>query len=920
MFLIVLCLGTIVASEVYYNIRPSHGQTHSCGDQCSNAACDENDLTLSQFIDNSSDYLTNDSRLIFSPGNYRLESEFIVENVHSFSMMLLIYSVWPITSSKAVIVCSHNARFEFRNISSVSVIGLEFSGCFETYVLSVGHFHLESSAFYGHGQTISNGTVMTIKDSVANLTRVVFLSAIEKLHNSTVHQGVSESSTAAISSSNRVIGILLERSIIEITQSLFERNNVGIGGFVIHDQYGSKITIISTTFVHNTASCLSECNITGGIVYAISKGSIVQINESKFVRNVGVVIFRMNGSIFITHTKLINNECTGRFATIYITNASLAISQSIFTNNNGSILKAKHTNVSIRYSEFNGNIGFFTMCMLSGMIINIDYSKFVNNNGFQTLGVVNTSMVSVTHSEFVENTATNWLVFLDGVMITVYLNEFISNRGGFAIVETQYYTTSENITNNVFIDNRAQYEIYIDPTCRQGYSLSLGSSSSCIKCSENWHQDLIGIVIAAFIAGIALVIFMLVLNMTVAVGTLNGILFYVNVVAANADAYFFSLTTPNFITIFISWLNLDIGFDVCFYVENEDNLNVFDLDQLYKILLQLTFSAYLIILVIIIIVVSECSSKFATLIGKGNPVAVLATMILLSYAKLLKVVRTSLFLSYWQPAFGSRNIDVTRLINAVTFIETISNTEIKAESYALLTIIVLVFVLCLMYTILLFSWQWLLQYQDKAIFKWVRYQKLRHFLEPYHAPYIGKYRYWMGLLLFVRMLLYLISVVNFSLDPRVHLMSVIFVISGLIFLKGVIAKRVYKNWPLDVIETTIYFNLAAFSALTWFNLDFRGNQVAVAYTSVMITFGLLLGVIVFHILCYTRLYRSSFVKKAFEWASSKLLKNQSTQGSLKDAPEEMDGYQLERHAAGDQELPTITHTVVEICQPCQSKD
>ena len=70
--------------------------------------------------------------------------------------------------------------------------------------------------------------------------------------------------------------------------------------------------------------------------------------------------------------------------------------------------------------------------------------------------------------------------------------------------------------------------------------------------------------VAAFIAGIALVIFMLALNMTVAVGTLYGILFYANIVAANADTYFLPFTTPNFITVFISWLNLDIGFDVCF--------------------------------------------------------------------------------------------------------------------------------------------------------------------------------------------------------------------------------------------------------------------------------------------------------------------------------------------------------------------
>ena len=41
------------------------------------------------------------------------------------------------------------------------------------------------------------------------------------------------------------------------------------------------------------------------------------------------------------------------------------------------------------------------------------------------------------------------------------------------------------------------------------------------------------ITIAAILAGIALVALLLVLNMTVAVGTLNGLIFYANIVFAN---------------------------------------------------------------------------------------------------------------------------------------------------------------------------------------------------------------------------------------------------------------------------------------------------------------------------------------------------------------------------------------------------
>ena len=64
------------------------------------------------------------------------------------------------------------------------------------------------------------------------------------------------------------------------------------------------------------------------------------------------------------------------------------------------------------------------------------------------------------------------------------------------------------------------------------------------------------------------------------------------------------------------------------------------------------------------------------------------------------------------------------------------------------------------------------------------------------------------LLLFVRVLLDLASLLNISLDPHVDL--TIFDIGGLILLKGMTAKRIYKNWPLDIMETAtcIYFNMS----------------------------------------------------------------------------------------------------------------
>ena len=200
----------------------------------------------------------------------------------------------------------------------------------------------------------------------------------------------------------------------------------------------------------------------------------------------------------------------------------------------------------------------------------------------------------------------------------------------------------------------------------------------------------------------------------------------------------------------------------------------------------------------------------------------------------------------------------------------------------------------------------------------MKYQKLHHFLEPYHAPYNGKHRYWTGLLLFVHTFLRVIALLNFSLDPRVNLVSVILIVGGLILLKGIVAKRVYKSRLIDVMETAVYFNLVAFSALTLYSLEVERSQAAVAYTSVTIIFILLLGVITFHVLRYTRLYECSLVEKSFKWISSKLEDKKPRNESPNNAPEVLDRYQLERSGAGDQELPTVTFSVVEISQPTQN--
>ena len=95
--------------------------------------------------------------------------------------------------------------------------------------------------------------------------------------------------------------------------------------------------------------------------------------------------------------------------------------------------------------------------------------------------------------------------------------------------------------------------------CGQNFSLSLGTNC-CLRCSNGY----IWLIVAFAFAGVALVLLLLALRLTVAVGTINRLVFYANVFAMNS-ATFFSPQITNVLTVFIAWLNLDLGIEMCFY-------------------------------------------------------------------------------------------------------------------------------------------------------------------------------------------------------------------------------------------------------------------------------------------------------------------------------------------------------------------
>ena len=165
--------------------------------------------------------------------------------------------------------------------------------------------------------------------------------------------------------------------------------------------------------------------------------------------------------------------------------------------------------------------------------------------------------------------------------------------------------------------------------CQQDLSTIFGSSD-CQQCS-NVYLFLI-IPIAA--SGILLVIVMFVLNLTVSEGTINPFILYVNILNIYNIPLFPSHSLVKPLHVFISFANLNLGIESCFYN---------GMDDYTKMWLQFCFSIYLIMIITSIIIASRYSIVVQRLtLHKILPV--LATILLLSYTKILQTASNVLFL------------------------------------------------------------------------------------------------------------------------------------------------------------------------------------------------------------------------------------------------------------------------------------
>ena len=324
--------------------------------------------------------------------------------------------------------------------------------------------------------------------------------------------------------------------------------------------------------------------------------------------------------------------------------------------------------------------------------------------------------------------------------------------------------------------------------CQAGLSLALGSAQ-CLSCSNSY----LSLLLAFAVAGFALVFVIKMLDLTVSHGTMNGLIFYANIIKPN-EYIFYTRRHPNPLTVFIAWLNLDIGVETCFF----NGLTAYG-----KTWLQFVFPLYIWSIAGLIIILAKYSNRVAMIMG-NNSVPALATLFLLSYAKLYRNIITVLSYTILHTTHGQKAV-----WSADGNLDYLGPEHAPLFAMAIATLLFL----WLPYTLLLFLGQWLHKFNCLLITRML--MKMKPFLDAYYAPFKDKHRYWFGALLLVRAAVLLTSAVVPANNSRI----VVFSIALSAVLLPLWGQNVYRNSTIRMFDMWYFVNLALLAVIKLFNND-----------------------------------------------------------------------------------------------------
>ena len=383
---------------------------------------------------------------------------------------------------------------------------------------------------------------------------------------------------------------------------------------------------------------------------------------------------------------------------------------------------------------------------------------------------------------------------INSITVSITQNTWVGyTKGGVLAIQSQCplgYCSQCKPINVLNFDSQCSFNRSSVLCGRCGGNLSMTFGMQCS------HYYLL-LIIPFAVMGVLLVIGLAMLDITVSTGALNGIILYVNIVRINNPLFFQSDNGfSRLLSVLIAWMNLDLGIETCFY----DGMN-----SIAKTWLQFVFPTYIFALVgviVLTIIFGRYSSRISRLC-QVNIFPALATLILLSYSKILRTIIT--IFSYVQ-------LDTMNgtLSGSVLVWQYDGSIDYLGKEHLPLFIFGLnvTFIFVVPFPILLMAAPLLQSRSHIKYFFWVN--KFKVFFDSYQAPHKDRYRFWPGFFLFIRLPLFMVFTI-YADSSDVKLFSV--VVFSLLYLCLVGALSIYKNWIVLVLEMFFVANLGILSAL-----------------------------------------------------------------------------------------------------------
>ena len=366
------------------------------------------------------------------------------------------------------------------------------------------------------------------------------------------------------------------------------------------------------------------------------------------------------------------------------------------------------------------------------------------------------------------------------------------------------YPSNLNLSNP---DSQCQYNRAgtLCSECQEGLSAVFGSFT-CKHCTNHYLLIIVPFFIITFL--VLALIFMF--NLTIANGTINIFIFYIDIVTINLSIYF-----PHCQSAVCMFVSSNHQIDTCFY----NGMSMYA-----KMWIYLCYPLYIILIAVLMIIASRHSVIFQRLTAQ-RALSVLATLFLLSFTGLLHTVALVLF--YFKIVISIPGEHKT-LIWAID-----TNTTFLGPKFIVL------YIVCFLFFLVLLSYNVLLLF-TKELLQFKTVNKIKPFLDVYLGPYKHRFSYWTGLQLLIRIAISGLV----ATDRDVNLMTSTILLVVLLWIQAI--AQPFKSKFQNFQQSLVLVDIIVINIISLYNR--KNNHQAFMAISVLIDGGsfYFIAYIIFH--------------------------------------------------------------------------